>query len=405
PGAAEACAAISGAEADKGAPDGSLELLRFKKGVLISVAYASSIGGIATLTGTPTNLVFAAQFPQLFPSAPTISFATWMAFALPLSLSLLLLVWGLLWYLVGSPHLPEVPRASIVRAYAELGAATFQEKVVLAHFAALALLWVTHPAWKRALPMVSDATVVVLTTLSLFMAPSRRPALCGGRGGGAQPIPACLNWEVAVKLPWGVLILLGGGFAVAGAFKSSGLSHWMGLQLLFAASWPPVLVLLLVNTFMTFATEITSNVSTCTIVLPVLAQLARALGINPLVLLVPGTISTSFAFMLPIATPPNAIAFSSGELQIVDMLRTGVRANFVGILLTTLFTIALAPVVLDASLSTSPNSLPAWVGGLPGAQPAATRCCACANQTNTTTVAAAAAAAAIEATTAIINVG
>jgi len=236
---------------------------------------------------------------------------------------------------------------------------------VLGHFATLAMLWLTQPFWKAAfdyppvgnpeadpISFISSSTPAITVAVLLFIAPAERPG-----SQPERPVRRCLDWETAVTLPWGIVLLLGGGFALADGVGKSGLSDWLGCQLTFLQSWPTLPVLLVVCTFMTFATEFTSNVSTCTIMLPVLNTIAGIMKVHPYLLLVPGTISTSFAFMLPIATPPNAIAFSGGELVVMDMARPGLLANLTGIVLTTLFTYTLGSLVFGL------GDLPEWSKG------------------------------------------
>jgi sodium-dependent dicarboxylate transporter 2/3/5 len=327
------------------------DIEKFGKGLLICVAYAASIGGISTLTGTPTNLVFTGDLDDFFRSgeqsrmlfdAPgsggPVSFAKWMAFALPLSSTLLVIMWIVLFKMFGSQSLPTLPEEAVQRQYAALGPMRFGEGMVLAHFLVLALLWISQSFWSELFiydgqKMVTSATPAVTIAVALFMAPAEP---LGSRPG--QPLRRCLDWKTAVTLPWGVVLLIGGGFALADGVNRSGLADWLGDQLLFLQSWPAVLVLLVVNFFMTFMTEFCSNVSTCTVMLPILKTIASIMKVHPYFLLIPGTISTSFAFMLPIATPPNAIAFSGGELVVMDMARPGLVANLLGICLTTVFT-------------------------------------------------------------------
>ena len=165
-----------------------------------------------------------------------------------------------------------------------------------------------------------------------------------------------MNWKSVSKLPWGIVLLFGGGFALASGFKESGLSTWLGEQLSFITFMPPIIIIALIALFMTFLTELTSNTATTEMILPVLAGLAVATDINPLLLMLPATMSASMAFMLPVATPPNAIIFGTNRLKVADMVRTGVVMNFAGVLIVTLSVYFIARIVFGIEL----DSIPEW---------------------------------------------
>jgi len=321
---------------------GSDLLVRPEKGFLLGIAYAASAGGIATLIGTPPNLSFARIFKIYFPDAPEIGFAEWMAFALPLSLALLTVIYVFLYrmYFRGFARHVQADKSLIENEYRKLGPMSYEEKWVGILFAALVFLWLFRrpadlgffriPGWSELFPhpsYIKDGNVAVAIGILLFLIPAKN------RKHGKF----LMDWKTAERIPWGIILLFGGGFALASGFKESGLSLYIGQSLSGLRHLPPILLLLLVVTTITFLTELTSNTATVETFLPVLASIAVALRINPLFLMVPATVAGSFAFMLPVATPPNAIVFGARRLKISDMVKTGFWLNLAGILLLTLF--------------------------------------------------------------------
>jgi len=323
-------------------------------GLLLGVAYSSSIGGIATIIGTPPNLAFRRILTVTFPDAPEISFVGWFLFALPLSVVFLLVCWALLGRMYGRDvGIDDDDEQLFRREYEKLGSIGYEERLVLVLFGVLVLLWMFRrdlffiPGWSRLLPdpsMAFDGTVAVTVALVLFLIPSR-----------SRPGERLMDWETAVKLNWGIVILFGGGFALAGGFTESGLSGWLGGRLSAMAGLPPLLLVLITCTGLTFLTELTSNAATTQMALPVLGSLAVAIQVNPLLLMVPATLSASCAFMLPVATPPNAIAFGTGDLPMKDMVRTGIWLNLIGILLVTAAIYLLGITVLGIDLGAMPE--------------------------------------------------
>ncbi|QDU37880.1 Sodium-dependent dicarboxylate transporter SdcS [Maioricimonas rarisocia] len=332
-------------------------------GLLLGVAYAASIGGIATLVGTPPNLSFARILEIQFPDAPSISFASWMQLALPISLAMFSVTWALL-----SLRYMNVEEGTLLeeevlqQQYDDLGPASFAERVVLVDFAILVVLWlfrndlvlgaITIPGWSQLLAepgFINDGAVAVAAAIPLFLIPSRS-------GDGSR----ILDWETANGLPWHIVLLFGGGFALASGFVESGLSDWLGGQLGGAAALPPYAMLLLICLGITFLTELTSNIATTEMILPVLASLAVAIDMHPLLLMVPATISCSCAFMMPVATPPNAIVFGAGSLKIREMVRTGVILNLIGVVVI----VAGMWLLGGMALGVTANGLPDWAGSI-----------------------------------------
>jgi sodium-dependent dicarboxylate transporter 2/3/5 len=334
---------------------------KMEKGLLLGIAYAASIGGMATLIGTPPNLSFVRIFKIYFPDAPDISFAQWMFFALPLSFILLLLTYGYLYLFFFRTKKKKLhfDTGVIQEEYNKLGKMTYEEKWVLYLFILLAFLWLfrrpieignsiqipgwsqlfSHPKW------ITDGNVAILIGILLFIIPSRNKQ------------GFLMEWKTAERIPWGIILLFGGGFALASGFKESGLSQYIGNALSGLNQLHPILLLLLVITTITFLTELTSNTATVETFLPILASMSIAIHINPLFLMIPATIAGSYAFMLPVATPPNAIVFGSGKLKITDMVKTGFWLNLIGILLLTLVSYFYLTWVFGIEI----NQLPSWV--------------------------------------------
>jgi sodium-dependent dicarboxylate transporter 2/3/5 len=338
---------------------GKATMKRYSIGIFLGIAYSASIGGVATLIGTPPNLSFARILNIFFPQAPEISFAKWFLFALPISILFLFVVWLLLARFFAPSDNLKLDKELFARQYRQLGPITFAEKVVLFDFTALVALWMfranihigslTIPGWSSILPkakFINDGTVAIGLALLLFVLPARN-----------KNRDRILNWQTAGRLPWNIVVLFGGGFALASGFKESGLSQWLGTQLKGLQNLHPIFIVAAICLLITFLTELTSNTATAEILLPVLAALAVSIKINPLLLMIPGTLSCSFAFMLPVATPPNAIVFGTGRLQISQMARVGVILNIMGACLITLAVFLLAKGVFGIDLA----QLPAWV--------------------------------------------
>jgi len=338
---------------------GKEHLSRYSIGLFLGIAYGASTGGIATLVGTPPNLSFVRILKINFPAAPEISFASWFAFALPCSVLMLVIIWLLLTWSYSPRRGGFEPDKEIFeREYRELGPLSFEEWAVLVDFLLLVFLWLfrrdiqfghlTIPGWSRLFTnagLLDDGTVAIAMAFILFVIP------CKGKGG-----ERIMDWRTASRLPWGIVLLIGGGFALAEGFKESGLSMWLGHRLEALGGLSPILIVALICTLITFLTELTSNTATAQILLPIIAVMATGLGLNPLLLMVPGTIACSQAFMLPVATPPNAIVFGSGRVRISDMARTGLLINIIGILVITFAIFLLG----GPTLGISTGEFPSW---------------------------------------------
>ena len=327
---------------------------------MLAIAYGASIGGMATLVGTAPNLVLVAQLAKIFPKAPTLGFGQWMAFATPFAIAYIAIGW---WLLVGPllriPARGIGPGTEAVHVELEaLGPMRRDERLAAAVFAIVAAAWVfgddlrlgeslTLTGWRGALGLaeVADGAVAVAGAIVLFVVPSADRA---GR--------ALLGWEATRRLPWGLLLLFGGGFALADGFGKSGLSATIGDALGVLGGQPLWAVLTAVTAGLCALTELTSNTATTTLVLPILAQLGVAIGADPRALMVAATLAASCAFMLPVATPPNAIVFGSGRVTIAQMARVGLWFNVVGVVLVVLLVRLLGGPLLGIDWS----ALPAW---------------------------------------------
>lgn len=320
---------------------------KFGKALMLSIAYSASIGGMATLIGTPPNLVFAGVVKELYEYE--ISFLQWFMFGFPLAVVLLLICWK---YLTGTAFdlkgqtLPG-GQQEIKKFRDELGPMRYEEKIVLGVFLATAIAWITRTflITRYVNPNIDDTIIAMLGALALFIIPSSNPK---------KPL---ITWDDAVKMPWGVLFLFGGGMALAQGFTDTGLADWLGAQLTLLDGMSLLIILLLLICSVNFLTEVTSNLATTAMLLPVLAPMALAIDVHPFVLMVSATTAASCAFMLPVATPPNAVVFGSGYLQIKDMVKSGLYLNLMSILLITLFVYLLLPLLWNIDGNVFPTAL------------------------------------------------
>ena len=309
--------------------------LQFGTALMLAIGYSASIGGIATLIGTPPNAIFAGVVEKTY--GYSISFVEWMSFGLPLSTVMLAITWFYLTRIVFRSEVTSFPggRELIQQQIARLGPFSREEKYVSVVFCSVALLWILRGLFNPVgLQMVKDSTIAIGGALLLFMIPvnlSRREFL--------------LDWKTAVTIPWDVIILFGGGFALAQGFTESGLTVWLAKQLSALQGVDMLLIIAAVVLLVIFLTEVTSNTATASLLLPVMGALALAIGVHPFGLMVAAVIAASFAFMLPVATPPNAIVFSSRYVTISQMFRAGIWLNLIGVLFITAFVYFVLPLV------------------------------------------------------------
>jgi len=308
-------------------PAGELARPHFEVALLLGIAYAGNIGGLGTLIGTPPNALLAGFMAETY--GVQIGFGQWMLLGVPIVAISLPFTWLLLtkWlHPVGRD--PIAGGAAMLDAERQrLGAMSRAEWTVAAITALTAAAWVIRPLLERAVPALTDAGIAITGSVLMFVVPLRW-----------RPLRAALTWTQAERLPWAVLILFGGGLSLAAAIQDTGLAVWVGSALGALAGWPPFVVILTVTAVVVFLTELTSNTATAAAFLPVVASLAVGIGTDPLLLAIPTALAASCAFMMPVATPPNAIVYGTGALTIPQMARAGLWLN--------LFFVALLPVAV-----------------------------------------------------------
>ncbi|MDB4404576.1 DASS family sodium-coupled anion symporter [bacterium] len=312
------------------------ENLIFGKALMLAIAYSATIGGMSTLIGTPPNLVLAGVVEETF--GYEITFAQWFKFGFPISLVLLFVGWKYLTSFAFKFKQKQFPsgKAEISKQLKELGQIGYEEKLVAAVFVFTALAWISRSyLLKPIIPAIDDTIIGLISALIIFILPTKNKKR------------RLINWEEAVKLPWGILLLFGGGMALAAGFKESGLALWIGSQMTLLDGVSLFLLVFILITCVNFLTEITSNLATTAMLLPILYPMAETISVHPFVLMVAATVAASCAFMLPVATPPNAVVFGSGYLRIPDMIKTGIWMNILSIILLTLFVYFLLPFLWD----------------------------------------------------------
>ncbi|WP_010551588.1 SLC13 family permease [Brachybacterium paraconglomeratum] len=308
---------------------------KFGTALMLGIAYAASIGSLATIIGTPPNALLAAHMSQEF--GVTIGFGRWMVVGAPIAVVFLLIAWLLLTKVIFKPEISEIPGgAELIREERRgLGKISSGEVRVLSVFVLAALSWVFIPLiWQIAGagdPPIGDAGIAMVVALLLFVLPA----------GAARGV-RLLDWDAAVKLPWGVLLLFGGGLALSAQFSSSGLTEWIGEVTAGIGGLPVVLIVAIVAAGILFLTELTSNTATAATFLPVATAVAVGIGVDPMLLAIPVALAATCAFMLPVATPPNAIAYGSGYVRIPQMAAAGLWLNLIGIVLICATTMTLA---------------------------------------------------------------
>jgi len=314
---------------------------RTAEATLLGVAYAASLGGLGTPIGTPTNLIFLGAARELFPLEKTVTFAQWMVFGVAYLILLVPLCWLIVVVTARVPKGAAVPLDQL--GLERPGLMSRAEKTALMLCAATALLWMfradidfgsfTLPGWAHFFPAaksINDATVAVLMALLAFLLPV---------GGGKR----LLEWEEFKRIPWDVLILFGGGFALADALEASGFSKWAGARLAFVGDWAPVLMIFVICIVVTALSEVASNVATATAMMPIAAALATSIGVHPYFLMIPAVLAASSGFMLPVATAPNTIVYATGHVRVRAMARSGLLLDLAAALVITLLMFTVIP--------------------------------------------------------------
>ncbi len=335
------------------------KIKHFAVGLLLATAYSASVGGIATLVGTPPNLAFSSIFKETFTNAPEISFATWFIFALPISVILFIILYLYLYFVFikKDKNWKKIDKSTLKQEYKLLGKMSYEEIVLSIVFVTIAFLWFFRSdlsfgflqikGWASLFhypKYLNDGTVAILVAITLFLIPSKKEK---GR--------FLMDWKAAEDIPWEIILLFGGGFALAAGFKGSGLSMWFGHQLIWMKNVHPLIIIFSISILITFLTELTSNTATVQTFLPILAGLAVSIETNPLLFMLPATIAGSMAFMLPVATPPNAIVFGTRRLRITQMAKTGLFLNIVGAIVLTFFVYYFGTYIFNINLSEFPQ--------------------------------------------------
>lgn len=321
------------------------ENLTFGKALMLAIAYSASIGGIATLIGTPPNLVLAGVVSDIYNYE--ITFLQWFMFGFPISIILLFICWKYLTEVAFTFEKKEFAggKAEVNRQLKALGKISYEEKLVAFIFGLTAFFWITRSfLFKNILPALDDTIIAISFAIVLFLLPSKKQGT------------KLMNWDDAVKIPWGIILLFGGGMALAKGFETTGLAKWIGEQMTTFAGVTTIILLLLLIAAVNFLTEITSNLATTAMLLPVLAPMAISIDIHPFILMVGAAVAASCAFMLPVATPPNAVVFGSGYLRIPDMVKKGFVMNLVSIILLTLFVYFILPLLWNITIEGFPDA-------------------------------------------------
>lgn len=318
----------------------------FSKALMLSIAYSASIGGIATLIGTPPNLVLAGVLESIYDIK--IGFFEWMTFGFPVSIVLLFICWKYMtsfaFKLKGINF--SDGREQISEMIKKLGVLSYEEKMVGLVFMFAALGWIFRSLIQKVVPAVDDTIIANAAAILLFLIPSK--SIKGKK---------LLTWEEAVKIPWGIIILFGGGMALAKGFTETGLANWIANQITVFEGVSIILFVLIVSMMVNFLTEVTSNLATTAMLLPILSPVALSFDMHPFLIMIAVTLSASCAFMLPVATPPNAIVFGSGYLKVSDMAKKGFLMNIISIIIITLAVYFIMPVIFGLESLDFPDSL------------------------------------------------
>lgn len=331
----------------------------FSRCLLLTIAYSCTLGGIATLVGTPPNLALVRITKIMFPASPDISFGKWMLLALPISIVMLFLMNILLTkFIFRLDKKVRIEKEFLRKEYHSLGKFSFEEKLITIIFSLTALLWIFRtdldfglfqiPGWANIFntpAFIDDGTVAITMAFILFLIPAK----------DSEGKTTILDVGAFQKVPWNIILLFGGGFALATGFAETGLSDFIGNNLRHFENYSTLLLIIITAFTINFLTELTSNTATTQMILPILASVSVAIGLNPLLLMITATLSASMAFMLPVATPPNTIIFASNRIKVSEMASTGILLNLTGVIIVSLLVYFLGSVVFDLS------TFPSWI--------------------------------------------
>jgi sodium-dependent dicarboxylate transporter 2/3/5 len=323
---------------------------RFGTGLMLCIAYSASVGGVATIIGTPLNLVLVGAINETF--GQSISFAQWMLYGVPIAVLGIAIIWVYITKLFIPPRMDALPGGMRVinEELDALGPMTREEQLVLVVFAATAVGWLSRSfVLEPLIPGIDDSIIAIVGALALFLIPGRE---------ADGSFTFLLDWETAVGIPWGIILLFGGGLAIAAGFQESGLAEWLGGLLGGLAGVSIVLVLAVVVGLTIFMTELTSNTATTAVLMPIMASVATGLSIHPYGVMIGAATAASFAFMLPVATPPNAVVFGSGYITMPQMAKAGFGLNIIGGVLVILLALSWLPLVWGIDIT----QLPPWAG-------------------------------------------
>ncbi|AKG73584.1 SLC13 family permease [Salinicoccus halodurans] len=315
-------------------PDTTPGTFKFGTALMLGLAYSATIGGFGSLIGAPANIILAGTLNSLYNLE--ISFANWLLFGLPLVAVLIPLLWLYLTKVAFRMNLKGIPggREIIRKDLKDLGGMSYEEKVVLTVFTVTALAWISRSFFlNNFIPGLDDALIALLGGVALFLIPAKnKPG-------------AIMDWNTALKLPWGILWLFGGGLALAAGIMNSGLDEWIGGQLGAFEAMPTVIAIALIVATITILSEFTSNTATSTMAYPIVAVVATTLGMNPIILMVAANMGATFAYMFPVAAPPNAIVFGTGYVKMKSMAMTGIWLNVISIAISVLVVYFYVPIV------------------------------------------------------------
>jgi len=322
----------------------------FGTGLMLCIGYAASVGGVGTIIGTPPNLVLVGAINETFDQ--TISFAQWMLYGVPIAALGVVIIWVYVTRFIIPPKMDTLPGGMeiIDEELNALGSMSREEKLVLVVFTGTAIAWISRSfVLEPIIPGIADSMIAIAGALALFLIPAREDD---------GSVTFLLDWETAVNITWGIILLFGGGLSIAAGFEETGLAEWIGGLLGGLQGVSIVLVMTVVVLLTIFMTEVTSNTATTAMLMPIMASLAVGLAIHPYGIMIGAATAASFAFMLPVATPPNAVVFGTGYITMPQMAKTGFGLNIIGILLVIALALTWLPLIWGIDLT----QLPTWAG-------------------------------------------